>query len=95
MTMLGISAAAMVTVIAGAASAVEQNCDQYGALNRLPNDFEEIASADLGKAELFILTDGKYTCDNRPAVDRKLGKPAPQNINWSCREATPDERRTD
>ena len=74
-------------------SAAEQSCDRYATLKRLPDSFEEIASADLIRAELFVLTDGTCTCDNGPAVDRKFGKSVPQNVNWSCRNATPDERR--
>jgi hypothetical protein len=94
-TPLGISGFAMVAALAWTANAAEQNCDQYAALNRLPDSFEEIASGDLGKAEFFVLTDRRCTCDNEPAVSRRLGKPAPQKINWSCRESTPDERRSD
>ena len=72
----------------GAVVAAEQGCDRYAALRRLPSSFEEIASADLVKAELFVLTDGTCTCENMPAVNRKLGKPAPDGINWSCRLAS-------
>ena len=75
-------------------SATEQGCDRYATLKRLPDSFEEIASALFaGGLGLFVLTDGACTCDNRPALDREWGKPAPQNVNWSCRTATPDERR--
>src|SRR5262245_62074407 len=75
-------------------SAAEQSCDRYATLKRLPDSFEEIASAELvGGLELFVLTDGACTCDNMPALHRKWGKPAPQDVNWSCRTATPDERR--
>jgi hypothetical protein len=82
--------------IAIAASTAEPNCSRYAAMRRLPVEFEEIASADLvGGAELFILTDGSCTCDNKPAVDRRLGKPAPIGVNWSCRPAAPDERRSE
>jgi len=77
-------------------SAPEQSCDRYATLKRLPDSFEEIASGlFVGGLELFVLTDGTCTCDNMPAVDRKRGKSAPQNVNWSCRKATPDERRND
>ena len=80
--------------VPGMPLAAEQSCDRYAALRRLPGSFEEIASADLVKAELFVLTDGTCTCENMPAVNRKLGKPAPDGINWSCREATSEERDT-
>jgi hypothetical protein len=74
-------------------SGAEQSCDRYATFKRLPDSFEEIASGLLaGGLEFFVLTDGACTCDSRPAVDRKRGKPAPQNVNWSCRKATPDER---
>jgi len=77
-------------------SAAEQSCDRYATLKRLPDSFEEIASGLFaGGLELFVLTDGTCTCDNMPAVDRKRGKPAPQNVNWSCRTSTPHERRND
>ena len=92
MRLLGISAA---VAIAAAANAADQDCDRYAALQRLPDRFEEIASGDIGKVELFILSDGKCTCANTPAVNRRLDKPAPQNVNWSCRMARPDERRSD
>ena len=95
MRLLGISSTAVAAVIAGTASASEQSCDRYAALDRLPDRFEEIASGDLGKAEFFVLTDGRCTCDNTPAVNRKLGRPAIQQFNWSCHVATPDERRSD
>ena len=75
-------------------SAAEQGCDRYATLKWLPDSFEEIASALFdGGVELFVLTDGACTCDNMPALDRKWSQPAPQNITWSCRTATPDERR--
>jgi hypothetical protein len=91
--LLGISSFALtIAMLAGQAGA-EQSCDLYAALKRLPASFEEIASADLGKVEVFYLTDGKCTCDNTPAAYRTLGKPAPQNVNWSCRTATAAERR--
>jgi hypothetical protein len=92
---LGVVCIVGAAAIATATSAAGQSCDQYAAFNRLPDRFEQIASGDLGKAELFVLTDGVCTCDNTPAVNRKLGKPAPQEINWSCHVATPDERRSD
>ena len=92
MRLLGVFSIAVTAVIATATSAAEHNCDRYAALKRLPYRFEEIASGDLGKAELFVLTDRTCTCDNTPAVARMLGKPALQNVNWSCRAATPDER---
>jgi hypothetical protein len=76
-------------------AAAQQRCDRYAALIRLPDAFEEIASGDLVGAELFVLTDGVCTCDNTPAIDRWLGKRASAGINWSCRAATPDERRRD
>jgi hypothetical protein len=93
--LLGISGSAVAVAIAAAANAADQDCDRYAALQRLPDRFEEIASSDLGKVEFFILSDGRCTCDNAPAVNRQLGKPAPQNVSWSCRVATPDERRSD
>jgi hypothetical protein len=77
-------------------SADEQSCDRHATLERLPDSFEEIASGLFaGGLEHFVRTDGTCTCDNMPAVDRKRGKPAPQNVNWSCRTAAPDERRND
>ena len=88
-----LSVAIVPTAIA--ASAAEPDCIRYAAMRRLPIEFEETASADLFGAELFILTDGTCTCDNRPAVDRYLGKPAPKNINWFCRAAASDEQRRD
>jgi homoserine kinase len=93
---LGISGAATVAAIA-AAGAAEQNCGQYAALERLPDRFEEIGRGHLANiaTELVVLTDGTCTCDSTPAVSRALRKPAPQGINWSCRVATPDERRSD
>jgi len=75
-------------------SADEQACDRHATLKRLPDSFEEIASALFADGlELFVLTDGACTCDSMPALNRKWGKPAPQNVNWSCRAATPEERR--
>ena len=95
MRLLGISGTAAAIAIAAAANASDQDCDRYAALDRLPDRFEEIASGDFGEVELFILSDGKCTCANTPAVNRRLDKPAPQNVNWSCRMARPDERRSD
>jgi hypothetical protein len=93
--LLSISTISLAAAIGAASSAVEQSCDRYAALNRLPDRFEEIASGDFGKAELFVLTDGTCTCDNKPAVDRVLGKPAPKDVNWLCNTATAEERRND
>jgi hypothetical protein len=94
--LVGILSIAVAAAIATATNAAEESCDRYAGLKRPPPDqFEEIAIADFGVAELFVLSDGKCTCDNRPAVARALGKPAPENINWSCRVATSDERRND
>jgi hypothetical protein len=93
MNLLRMSGAALAAAIAVSADAAEQKCDRYAAYERLPNRFEEIASADLvGGAEIFVYTDLWCTCDNTPSVDRKRGKPVPQGLNWSCHEATPDER---
>jgi hypothetical protein len=95
--LLGISAAATAAAIAAAASAAAQSCDRYAALDRLPDRFEQIARCDLAniKRVLVVLTDGTCTCDNTPDVYRDLGRPAPQNVNWSCHDATSDERRSD
>jgi hypothetical protein len=80
--------------ISVAPSEAQQSCDSYATLEQLPDRFAEIASALLeGDAEVFIMTDGACTCSNDPAVDRHFGKPAPQDINWSCRNATPDEQK--
>jgi hypothetical protein len=76
--------------LAGATAAAA--CEQYIAAERLPGGFVEIASGDLGKAELFMLTDGTCTCDNLPAVSRVLGKPVQDGVNWTCRVASSDER---
>jgi len=78
-----------------AATAAPLNCDRYALSKRLPVSFQEIASAQLVGAELFVLTNQICTCDNKPAVDRRLGKPAPLDVNWSCRPTTSDERRGD
>jgi len=92
MRALCMSAAALFGV---AADAQAQNCDQYVALKRLPDRFAEVASALLTSGlEIFVLSDGRCTCDNTPAVNRRLGKPAPQSDDWVCREATADERRS-
>ena len=81
--------AAAIGIVAGAA---ELSCDRYAMFKRLPDSFKMIGSAILPRAELFILTDGACTCENTPAVDRKLGKSVPQDLNWRCRKAIPDER---
>jgi hypothetical protein len=76
-----------------AADAHAQVCNQYVALERLPDRFVEVASGLLtGGVELFVYSDGRCTCDNTPYVERKLGKPATKSGLWSCREATADER---
>jgi|SRR5712675_269811 hypothetical protein len=97
MRLLPILSIAMASAIPAPASAAEQNCDRYAVLEWLPNPFEEIARGQLAwiRIEFVVLTDGTCTCDNTPKVDRALGKPAPQNVNWVCRDATPDERRSD
>ena len=96
MRLLNISKSVLAAAIAIVPSAAEQSCDRYAALKRLPDRFEEVASGVLaGGLELFVLTDGTCTCDNTPVVDRMRGKPPPQNVNWSYRKATPDERRND
>ena len=91
--------------ISAAPSMAQQSCESYATLKRLPDGFMEIASALIegretgdeadprAEVELFVLTDGTCTCTNDPSVDRQLGKSVPQNVNWSCREATPDERK--
>jgi hypothetical protein len=81
-------------LLLGATAVADPICDRYSTVDRLPNGFVEIASGDLGKAELFVLTDGSCTCSNAPFVNRRLGKSAPDKINWSCRTATDGERRS-
>jgi hypothetical protein len=97
LAMLSIFGIAVATAIAAPASAAEQRCDRHAALNQIPGRFEEIARGDLSGTtmELVVLTDGTCTCDNLPAVMRELGKPAPANVNWYCRDAMPNERRSD
>ena len=97
MRLLIIFGIAVPIAIAALASAAEQNCDRYAANQWLPDRFEEIARGHFAniKRELVVLTDGTCTCDNAPEVHRDLGRPAPQNVNWSCHDATPDERRSD
>ena len=81
-------------ILLSATATAEPACDRYATVERLPDGFIEIASGDFGKAELFVLTNGICTCSNDPAVSRRLGKSAPDKINWSCRAATDDERRS-
>ena len=95
MTVSIVSSIALVGIVGVVPATIKVGCDRYAALDRLPNRFEEIASGDLGKAEVFVFTDGTCTCDNKPAVDRRLGKPTSQTSKWSCRAATRDERRSD
>jgi hypothetical protein len=103
--LLNIALCVLAVAIFAAPTAAEQSCEGYATLKLLPDGFVEIASAPIegresgGEAgpratvEFFKLTDGACTCTNEPAVDRELGKSVPQNINWSCRKATPDERK--
>jgi hypothetical protein len=103
--LLNITLCVLAIAICAAPTAAEQSCEGYATLKRLPDSFVEIASAlsegreagdeagPRATIELFILTDGACTCTNEPAVDRKLGKSVPQNINWSCRKAKPDEQK--
>ena len=95
MRVLSISAIALAAAFGASPITAEQSCDRYAALNRLPDRFEEIASGDLGKVEFFVLTDGTCTCENKPAIDRVLGRPTPKDVNWSCHIATAEERRSD
>jgi len=81
-----------ITVLIGAANAAEPSCGQYSALKRLPDKFMEVASGDLGYAELFILSDGVCTCENTPSIDRRRGRVVSTDVNWTCRAATSDER---
>jgi hypothetical protein len=95
----------LAVAICAAATAAEPNCESYATLKRLPDRFVMIASALIegretgdeadprAEVELFILTDGACTCTNQPFIDRELGKSVPQNVNWSCRKATPDEQK--
>ena len=45
--------------------------------------------------DYVVMSDGTCTCASSPRVDRALGKAVPQNIYWSCRAATPNDRRTE
>ena len=96
-TLLGIFGVAVCTAVATPASVAEQSCDRYAVSNQLPDRFEEIARGDFARIriEIVVLTDGTCTCANAFEVDRALGKPAPANVNWSCHDTTPDERRSD
>jgi len=69
------------------------NCEQFAHLRRLPNSFEEIASASLAKGELFVMSNGECTCKNTPAVDRLLGKAVDERVNWACKSATAEDRQ--
>jgi hypothetical protein len=82
-------------LVACATPTLAQDCELYTSLGQLPSGFEMIAGGDLGKAELFVLSDGVCTCMNQPAVDRELGKSLVSGANWSCRPATPDEHRSE
>jgi hypothetical protein len=95
--LLTTSGAAVAVAIAGAASAAEPDCGRYATLERLPDSFAEIIRGDFARVgvELVVLSDGSCTCASSPRVDRALGKPVPQNVNWSCRAATPDDRRSE
>ena len=88
---LGLALAATVPTSPGAA---KEACQRYAALSRLPLSFVEISSGDLGRVESFVYTDRKCTCDNLPAVARALGGPARAGVNWDCRPATANERRS-
>jgi hypothetical protein len=68
-------------------------CEQFTRLRRLPDSFEEIASAQLVKGELFFMSDGECTCVNRPAVDRLLGRAVDEGLNWTCKSATDEDRQ--
>jgi hypothetical protein len=79
------------------ADAAETGCDRYAALDRLPDRFEEIIRADFAGVgvDYIVMSDGTCTCASSPQVDRALGKAVPQNVYWSCRAATPNDRRTE
>src|SRR5262245_901641 len=91
--------------ISAAPNMAQQSCERYATFKRLPDGFMETASAliegrETGdendprtEVELFVVTNGACTCTNDPSVDRRLGKSVSQYVNWSCREATPDERK--
>jgi hypothetical protein len=85
------------TLMAGTSPAVTADdfsvCEQFTQRRRLPDKFEEIASASLAKGELFVMSDGECTCVNRPAVDRLLGKTVDEGSNWTCKFATSEERK--
>jgi hypothetical protein len=94
--LLAASGAVMAAAIA-TASAAETGCDRYAALDRLPDRFDEILRGDFAGVgvELVVSSDGTCTCTNSPKVDRAAGKPVPKDVSWSCRAATPNDRRTD
>jgi hypothetical protein len=70
------------------------HCGRYEAHVGLPARFAEIARGSLGEVEMIVLSDGRCTCENGPAVDRFFGRAAPRGINWSCRKASAEERRS-
>ena len=97
MRLLPVPSGALAIAVAAGACAAESNCDQYSRLDQLPDRFKEIGRGEVGGTpiEIVVATDGACTCDNAPKVARALRKPAPQGINWACREAAPDERGSD
>ena len=92
MNVAAMVASATLASHAAIAAASAQECEKYQSLRSLPDGFVQIAAAELVKGEFFVLTDGVCTCDNLPAVNRGVNKPAPQGVNWACRAADSDER---
>jgi hypothetical protein len=79
--------------VATGAYAAESNCDQYSRLDQLPDRFKEIGRGEIGGTpiEIVVATDRTCSCNNVPKINRALGKPAEQGVNWSCRQAAPDD----
>jgi hypothetical protein len=74
--------------------AAQANCGRYESHVGLPARFAEIARGSLGEVEMIVLSDGRCTCENGPAVDRFFGRAPPRGLNWSCRRASAEERRS-
>ena len=74
--------------------AAQPNCGRYESHVGLPDRFVEIARGSLGHVEMVWFSDGRCTCENGPAVDRFFGRAAPRGVNWSCRRASAEDRRS-
>lgn len=68
-------------------------CQGLVGLTELPQDFKTISEAAVGPVPLTMKSNGHCTCNDTPAVQRRLGQQEPAGVNWACYAADAEDSK--